>query len=50
MGLPEARVEDVANLMPDVKQQLPSVDIDVNPQTVKIVIAGACDGHTQSKD
>ena len=39
-----------AKLVADVKKEIPSTDISVNPQTVKITIAGDYDGHTRSKD
>ncbi|KAK2164332.1 hypothetical protein LSH36_65g00015 [Paralvinella palmiformis] len=38
MGIHEARIEDTAKLITDVKQQITSVDINIKPETVKFVI------------
>jgi small-conductance mechanosensitive channel len=38
MGIPEGRIEDTAKLITDVKQQMPSFDINIKTETVKFMI------------
>jgi len=37
MGIPESRMEDTAKLITDDKDQIPSFDIDIKPETVKFI-------------